>query len=408
MREQLQLWIEAWRGLRDNPLAVYLSQAEARRQQRLGWWRRNRLYVIVLLLLLALGSFSVENYVTSYDDFLWGLLDSPEFILSYLALVVLPLYLLWAGQGLYRGLLDALLVLAPPSRRTHALTIDDLSAITLLTDREIVTGALSVLLPPLLLRLAVGVFLAWQMILAFAYGTQFLDWYILPYGMENDSNFVMALALGPLTMAALFCSGALALMILLLYMLAVGREMNATLASASAAIMVLAQAAYTPVAFGLLLAGLEDIPVDTSQLTCLVEKIVLGAALAWLVAAALRGAELSSRWCYTLAAGTPLLVIALPLLVFLPVGYWTGWESDVMNAMIYPLFAYAVQISAASVLCPLAIPSAQCWGASLDQFYDISFIESWRYPLLLLLQLGLLAVVANYALRAVRLRRRAG
>jgi hypothetical protein len=394
----------ALRGLGENPLAVYLRQAEQRRLRRGGWWRRNLSYLLLLLLELLIAGLILTDSASNGNWRWWAPFDDPELGLSLLALLILPLYGLWACQGLYQALLDALLVLAPPSRRTHSLAIDDLSAITLLTGREFIAGALAVLLPPLLWRLGVGVFLAWQVLLACAYGTQYLGWYLLPNATPDAISTSTALAMGPLTMAALALAGALALAILLLFMLALGRRMQGTLASVSAALMVLAQLFYTLAAYALLIASLEELPVQTPLWVCHLEKLALALLAAWLIAAALSAAERSAAWRYILAVGTPMLAVLLPLLIFVPVGFWTDWDNEVMEVMIYPLYAYAVQLGAVSVLNPQALFSPLCWG-DLGHVLKAPWPEALRYPATLALQLALLAITANYALRAVRLRR---
>lgn len=398
MQEQPDTWLNAIRGLKDNPLVVYLRQAELRRLQRAGALRRSLFFILVLALAVLIVSLLGVNYAEENNGDIWGAFNDESFLLTTAAILILPAYMVWACQGLFQAVVDALLVLAPPSRRTHHLTVDDLGAITLLGDREIVAGALAILLPPLLVRQAVGAMLLCAGMLLFEYVSN---------GLGPGGNIYTALAFVPLTVAALVLSGTLALTALLLFLLALGRDMRPALASAGAMIMVVTQVLYGGVGFGLCMIPKRELGAIASGIQVLL-LIVIALLVFWLLLYAAQAAQAYPVARYILAVGAPLLAVFIPAVLAIPIGIYTRFAEPFGTLFAHASVSYLADLGALSVLNPFAIPSPLCWGSPLKDVLEMPWPEWLRFPLLLALQLGLVAMFAHYALQAVRVRRQNG
>jgi hypothetical protein len=397
VEEQPDTWLAAIRGLQDNPLVVYLRQAEQRRLARAGWFRRSLFFILVLALELLIVSLLGFKYASEHQGEIWAAFSDRDFLLSSTAIIVLPAYIVWACQGLFQAVVDALLVLAPPSRRAHHLALDDLSSITLLGDREIVAGALAVLFPPLILRQVVGSVLLCAGI------------YIYTYNIQPDPRSISiytALALGPVALCALVLSGALGLVALLLFLLALSRDMRPVLASAGAMILVIAQLQYG--ALGISLAfGRTGMMESFTPWTEALSMLVVAIIVIWLLYYAMQAGQAYRAMRYILAVGAPLLAIFLPVLIVIPIGIYTDFDDTPMKYLMLGVIDYFTSLGALSVINPLAIPSPINWATPLAEAQHSAWPEWLRFPLLLLLQSGLIALFAYYAAESVRRRRQA-
>lgn len=408
MEEQPDTWLSAIRGLRDNPLVVYLRQAELRRLKRAGWLKRSLFSILVLALAVLIVSLLCIDYREQHASGFWGALNDETFLLAVAAVLILPAYIVWACQGLFQAVVDALLVLAPPSRRLNHLALDDLSSITLLSDNEIVAGALAVLLPPLLLRQVVGSLLLCAGMLIYTYITgQTAASSSGSVPAELPGSFITALALFPVTIFSLVLCGALALIALLLFLLALSRDMRPVLASAGAIIMVIAQLLYGGLGLVLSIVPKDGFSEITSWPYVLL-MLVVALGLFWLLYNAMRSAHAYSLARYLFAVGTPLLALLLPVLVMIPFGIYTHFNGSTGAYFGLGAFNYLAGLGALSVINPLANPSPVAWSFPLTEWSKTPWPEWLRFPLLLALQLGLVAMFAHFAAASVRRRRQAG
>lgn len=93
MVEQPDTWASAIRGIKDNPLVVYLRQAEQRRLKRAGWLRRNLFFVLVTALAVIIEALLCIDYADSHSGEIWEALFDDDFMLASAALLILPAYI---------------------------------------------------------------------------------------------------------------------------------------------------------------------------------------------------------------------------------------------------------------------------------------------------------------------------
>jgi len=423
-RANLGAWLSSWRALPENALAGMLLVMEARRR-RLPFWRRHSFAIAVAAIMLA----TTALYVYAELQFTAQGSSKPStVILASLAMLVLPVYAAWAVQGLFTAVVDAFSLLARPDRRAGRFTLDDLAAITLLSDRDIVLGALRVLLPPLFLRVLIGAALlcvtmplaAWSFsgglimqrpglisgMVSPAQGGQSLlgELWLVFAALPGWLRGLMA---SPLTFTTVALSGCLAVTAGMLYVLALGRGLSAGLGAITAMGMVIGQALCGIAATGI--AVVLPQTYESARGMPLASMLVAAAFfLVWL-SSMLLSARHVPLFRAGVAMGTPLLaimsIIAYSLLAWQVLGEGDATASAALN--------YTWAWTSLLALNPVAVLSPALWGIEQAQYglepgwvLGMPWWEWLRYPLLLAVQVLLIAALAGYAEESVRLRRR--
>ena len=236
----LAAWIAAWRGLPENPVASHLLLAERRRHNRA---RRRRLasYILMTAIFGGLWLLVLVGEVLTTGG--WKDIDAQFVCITGLGLISV-LYCLWLGVGVFNAVRDALLVLAPPSKLTSGLALDDTLACTSIGDEDIVLGVLRILLPPLWWRGILGsaLFWAWTLVAI----TEGLE----GWGREAEKLLVML----PVAVSLMALSSALGAVVLLLFYLAISRMQSPLGLSAGAVVATLAQLVWIAIGSGLAFA----------------------------------------------------------------------------------------------------------------------------------------------------------
>jgi hypothetical protein len=204
-------WRSAWRGWRDNPLGPAWTAAEAQRRRRLHWLRRSPgLLAFGMLLSLAITAANV-----------WLLVDTLRYMQSAgarpfisanaslgIGLTVLGGFIFclgWLLARLYTTLQFALGFLEHAPRQRFRQTLDDMLAVTSLSEQELLLGVLRFgigqLGLPLLLTCAAASVLAARIMPQETTGT-----YVLGGGGTVAAGLLLFLLL---LISALLCSAAL-------------------------------------------------------------------------------------------------------------------------------------------------------------------------------------------------------
>lgn len=400
MRESWREWLAVYHELPENPLAHYFHMAERRRLARVSWLRKNPLVVLAIVVAAITLLYLLWEYYlnvigaprgTLFEDYGWH-----EIIVYGLLILALPIYAAWFMGGLFTAVGDSLGVLCLPDKRSTSLKLDDMIAVSALTDRQIVLAMLSIILSPLWLRVAVGAVLAWVFILVIALANT--EW-----ELSEDVAHVMLFA--PLTVGAMAVAGVLASLAMVLYLFSLGRGINSSvLGAVSGVIIVMSNGLWVLYSVAyivfLLMAGAPDERMGWPGGFMAVLLSLLVIALFW-------GGMLIARtksWIRSsLATATPLFI---PFL-----GIALGWGAYVIseewfNSRGYVLiFNYLWSWGSFALFNPLAIPALGLPGVLGEARATLFMLEWYRLPLLFLLQAGLIAVFAHFARDAVARRR---
>lgn len=427
-------------------------RAEQRRRGRTGFVRRNLLVLIGLAGGIVLHSYyfsiAIMPSQASADEWVlyavWGVL-----------IVLAPPLVLWLAQGVYIAVYDAMGLLGMQGRRQCYLNVDDLASIGLLDDREIVVGAVRVLLPPLLWRVpvcAVALILL-KLLIILSMGTMggqqagstlkaalgalseigrdgvtlvqgLMDFWQLAPGWLR--GLLIALADTP----AVLVFGMLACLALILLMIGLGRGVRIGAAGASAGSLVaLAQLGFIWPGAVLHLSAIVMIPavrhqslmssgnqdhflIDALLLSSL--PIAAGVFLA-LVAAAISLAHSGPRVRALLASALPIIAMGGGLAAMsAPTGLalvggtiYAGTSSPLSfeHGALALLSQYDLGWASLAV-CNLPVGVVPMhYLADMGVLEGPHWTEWLRAPVLLVLQLALLALLGGFARESVRRRR---
>jgi len=208
LRQEIADWAQALSASGENPVQLRLAASRKRRWQALHPLRRG------LPLVLAAIPTLVFCGIAGYDQF-WGRgNDSWTFFQLALSAFVLVAYISWAVGGLAEAVLDVMSFLSHQHQQSFRMQLDDMTAITGLTDIELAAGVLRTVLPPLFLRVAGGSAVLWLGFLLAR--TEFLT--------RFDQDISVLVATAPLIVANWTLFGCLGLTILLLYLLQMGNN----------------------------------------------------------------------------------------------------------------------------------------------------------------------------------------
>lgn len=456
MRPGWRGWLDAWRGLEHNPVARHLMRAEQRRRRRASWLRRNMLVLIGLAGGIVLHSyyFSIATMPSRAGADEWVL-----YAVAGLLIAAGPALLLWLAQGVYVAVYDAMGLLGIQGRRQCYLNIDDLASIGLLDDREIVVGALRVLAPPLMWRVVVcaAALIPLKLLIiltmgSFSGGRQTVRSLEAALGALSEigqggvtfveglqgcwelaPGWLRGLLIGIADTPAVLLFGALACLLLTLLMIGLGRGVRIGAAGAAAgSLTALAQLGFiwpgTMLHFSatMMLPGAhrmlqttqtgDAVHVVFDALLVASQLIAAGAFLA-LIAVTASLARSGSRTRALLASALPIIGMGAGLAAMsAPTGLSLYRGASYYSSYYYGLLSIA---DVALVLlsqydlgwASLAVCNLPVSVVPLYYLVDVGALESphwteWlRAPVLLLIQLALLALLSGFARESVRRRR---
>lgn len=396
-------WLGAWQSLSDNPLWHYFGLARHRRRAAIPGWRRRLPYVIILA--LGLGGILIPVYIMIQGGLFSGYRDLAALTVWVTISMVSMGVLVFLANAIYETALQVMGLLAVPGLKVRGLVIDDLCATTLVSDREVVVAMVRLCWPRLALgSLAVaGVF--WLILLAVHGGEYLIEWR-WPGG---DMELLMVALFGPLTIAGITLSGALAGLIYILFLLAGGEGLGSALyASAAGVVAALAHLVLVPSVAGMAI-GLADSATSSYYAG---PETVAGLALAAAVVIVLLFSFLMARMA-DLPRLRPFIPGCAPLL--LPLGlllitFFLLWNEGFLgDHMTAANVEYAMGLAAISMANGFAVPLPGCFGAATFDdwltFWQTAPFEFWRLPLLILQQAVMIALAAHFARRAVHRRR---
>jgi hypothetical protein len=387
-------WVEAVRNLPDNPFREYLLLSKSRRGARVSGLRR-------FMLPLILGGAWVVVYFSLIATQLTSPGNDPEVLVWFCLSFFFVLLLISMMQGIFEMVTDCLGLLAQRGRMERHLSIDDMLAVTSLTDKEIVVGTLSVVFPPLARRIVPGAILLVVALLAF-HSSSFVRF--------DGVQFLQALNFAPLSIATLSLGGMFAALILCMIMISLGLEqINPIGATAAAVIHSFAQFNYPLVVLPWLMAMNFEPDMNMGQLSG-VDRAALAllAALChllylWFVLL-LSARHRLNRAFWVIAAPFALpLVLTVSVISFSIMSLYGFFEEAFLYFMLNVIWAWG----SLAIINPLALFGAAGLGINLSSAFDMPTFEFYRFPLQLTLQTGIALLAAFYAEQAVRRRRQA-
>jgi len=391
-------WWNALVTLRENPLARYYLLAQRRRITSVPWWQR-WLSVILLVILLAI----FLGYL-----WLWGGMpgsEVAEFISTIFYLLAIPVLAIWVVAGVYTAARDSMAVLGLGHKYTTSVVADDMLASSELSDAQIVVGVLWILLPPLWWRAWIGALVIW--LFAFQYTIQSAtEVSAVSYGQPSPAHsFVLAvLGVPPIAVA-----GMLAALVLILFLVTMGRSSTSLLGSVCGALTALAQAGWLIIGLILVTQGYYFFGAQYSYGTPVPAIAFMAWGIAFAVLAVLLcGFAARFGWLRpVLAIGMPLVLIiaGMASAVFVADLFGVHLSENIAGVAISLSGALAWCWSSMTVVNPLAIPSAACIGANLATGVQHVFLQPWLWGMLVAMQLVLLLFFAHFARISVHRRR---
>ena len=398
-RNWLDEWRSAWRSLPDNPFRGYLLLARRRRLARVGPLRR-------FMLALILGGAWTVVYIGLIVGQVTSPLTEPEVAYWFVLSFFLVLYLVSLMQGVYQAVADALGLLSLRGGRVERyLAIDDMVAVTSLTDKDVTLGAVSVIWPPLAALVPPGAVLFEIILLALA-SDQFSRF--------DNQQFVQTVTFAPLTVMTVTVAGALAALIICFAMISLGLELvNPVSAMAAGVIHALAQ-------FGVVFAGIPTIMMSimggqpsaeelgVSEHLSLALLVAIGfIATLWMVLA-LSARHRLNRSFWMIATPFVLPFVVTCFVIFMTMrSFSSGMDPYEETTYMYLLFNYVWCWCTLGLINPQAVLGALGFGGNINEAFSTPMFELYRYPLLLMVQCSVIVLCAYYAEQAVRRRRQA-
>jgi hypothetical protein len=430
LREDLRAWVAAIRGLRDNPLVTHLRLAEQRRLKRIPRWRRN-----LPLTITALG-LTVAFILLMRMWFGMSGLSGSLAATYQAAIAACILAAVWLMHGVFNCVVGALGVLGRYHKRPNHLCVDDFTCLSSLTDHEIVTGAVSVLLPPLLWRVVficcgVCTLPAWIWLVDYLNsqphmwqptGNSYASGFYTPYsGLSPGYWFALVLYMASLALQ-LILTGAFGGAGLALLFISLGRGLRVeSFAAISAVGYALFQLIYPFFVAGFIINIDQEIYWGTKPnygpllpgaiLVLIWFPALMGLALGW--------ARRSPGVRLTLAIASPVLlwVVGWPL-TFLCYSLFDAisYDSGPVGFMASTAHAFALSYSSVSVVSPVFTvePSSitelfnSQWSHTQNWIRYIIPMMSARLAFVLLIQASMLYILSRFAREAVRARRSRG
>jgi hypothetical protein len=410
----------AWRGRSDNELLRYGLAVRRRRWLAFPWWRR---WLIALFGLAAVGGFEAVFFTTTPR--LYGLSPLGGATAAAVLGIVLAL-LTWWLRGLFDLLSASACLLSRPGRRRVDLQADDALYASRLTDAELLLGLawppLRWALPPLLAGTALAVLLPiWfssvqqpgtlvsverQAVLLSSQGRgelEVLSTVLPPWAQQ--------LVFTPLTWAGIATCGLLASGLLTLLAMLAGRRLRMD-AQAGVIAGLYSVGTLGFCAFTTLMTEMVQYQYNFRTYQTLqgqlgaVEPLPFALWLAALAAAVLLPLRLVRRQHTALAVlyALPLLFSGSVTTLFyrtITLGRQSGF--DPTHWLIDCFLAWSMF----AVASPIAVPHPACLGSGFYHLFTHPAGHQFRWPLLLLAQLGLLCGLLRAALEGIAASRRA-
>lgn len=397
LRSILQQWLAAWRTRRDNPLPGHWAAAEARRLQRQVWYTRTPGLLVIAVLLSALATWLIVEAAAGITQL--GIVNVAMRLyvlstLTYVAAVVLlaaTLFCLcWLLARLGAMAQLALGFLERQPRQQVRQTLDDMLAVTRLSEQELLTGfvlyAVRQLNAPLIcLSLLGGLAAA-----------------VLAQDVRAQAGLVVLVLLGLLSALQLYVGGVLAAVALMLMLLPLGLTGQAGLMPLiGARVQVVTQLALLGAGCYLVVMMYEtlgDISVDDSPGLWGVLGFALPAFLAlWLLFYLARRID----WLrVALGFGFPLIVAGLGLGLL-------GHELLSGDAEIggFIMLCQAWTLQGLAVLSPQHLSMPLLGSASYIGWKWTLAALLVQWAVILLFQFGYIVVFAEFARDAIRRRK---
>lgn len=389
--------------LRDNPLYQYLNRNWTRRS-RSNRWHRFFMWLPPLLSVTGLG-YVMLRFVTATTA---SVVHDPR-ILAVL-LTAGALCILWLISGLYHTARDSLLLLASRDCLGPSdVHFDEAVMAARLTDRDFIVAMVANILPRLYLRFAtaplfafIGLILLqlWMIILNQA--NEGAGVALKVFGLDAatlDFNTLQIMATHlPISLLTLMLLMIPAALVMLLWLLALGRNMHQRWQIQLVALSVsVSQVVWIPLSFLQLFCWLRfnlgEISASEMFTAVLMPFFVVGILVATLhISKRLAGLR------YALCAATPVLGLLAPAVVL----GMSGMKFLSMHAHLYNAANVMTWITSCFALVnPIGLVSTYSTG--LDSVITVSMqaFDWFRLPVILLVQLVCLAVCAHAARLAI-------
>lgn len=421
-------WWSAIRNLPHSPLLHYLSTAHQRRQARASGVRRNLLFWLALF-------YVVPALILGFDAVVLDGFPAKNVIwisVSVGACLGLIYYLIALARTMYITFLQAVRFLAGDASQAQTdIRLDDQIALLPISSREILVALLARFWPPLImLSLGAGLLMVALAAFAFSFGGVIN---ISSFNLEADvSNqmFLRLLTWAPVTIGSVTLGGSSGSLILILWSVTMGRgTTNRLLQSLFAGAVVLVNTVINPLTAYFALLHFRFANGGSYQAPSWVQpdpnifSALLVIALVWLVliillSVANSGKQVLAGWFFS-----PIVVVALVVLVPPALDILIGFTIPIPSQLCMMPRAFNLSPTAILASNPLSLPNMDLLGfdilawslpyrmyqqgglASCSSVYYYP-LEWFRFPLLLLQQLGMVLIGMFFAVRAIEKRRR--
>ena len=381
----LPQWAGAIRTLPENALACALLRVARRRRQRLTWFKAWGAYLILFFASLALG-LGILLYEHTVSASIGNMEDWTKALVVVAALSFLPPYVAWMLRSIAQGVADALAALGRASKRRTYMMLDELSGLTMLSDAEIVVGAVRALVPPLWISIAVGAVGVWLGI-------------IIVYWLSEESIWVLweLAILGPLTVLAPLLSGMLACLAIVLFYFALGRGLVPGITGTAAGIAVIF-CTLTWILFGtgFMSGSGEFIPFHLNLPAALLMPLAYVALVTWWLASTKRRAWLRATAAVAAPFTGPLsaMIVGAGAALFLIPLDWLADELSWLGEWVAALgLNYIWSWGISAPYNPLAIPLSDCVVVE----GNLGMLNPLRWLWLLVWQAVVVVIFAHHA-----------
>jgi len=393
MRRGLAEWWDAVRTLGANPVLAVLRRRETGRRTPPGAALFGQAHSAMALLF--------AGYVLLDQLNRWHTLDQPSPALVQLLLVAFGVYVLLLGNGLYRVAVDALaLISRAESGRLVRVQLDDTMLAARLSDRELTVALVASLLPRLWLSWFTAPLMAPLAFTLFALWTQPQEGQqsILPSFIYYGTGLKHLLSRVPESAAVLLVLGLLSSVLLLLWLIAVGRSLRHPWQIEITALTVtVSQLAWVPAAYFICFQWVKFGGEPLERVLIPVPFAVL-LALA-LVVATLHFTRRRPMVRTLIAAAGPLLAASALILtsiydVLLVKQVRFPPALHFLNNAVWSLGPFAL-------INPLGLPSPTYIGMTAWARENFCVFQLFRLPLLIALLVAYIAVCTHAARLAV-------
>ncbi len=389
----LKEWRDAIAGLRDNALYQLLSRSAARRstESRKSLPRQTLVYALGFAITFGLSYFLLPRlaYIPFDIRLPLALLISTVLLASY-----------WISTGLYDTAIYAQRLLSVPGTLgAGEVNLDESMLSARLDEREFVCALVAICVPRLWMRWAFAapifmtLYALFLVVINAVESSARLGWMAqLPYSYEP----LLMLRSSPLSLLVLYGVGFLSSILMLLFLIALGRSISqfwqAQLVAASIAA---AQILYIPLGFAAFFNWYDYMTTAYADLQHLGAAIAPFGPLIW-ITAVMHFARPRPLLRIFLAALPPPAGIALWWLMIM--NFDAGISASSLRNLGNTMGWY---FSSAALMNPLALPFGECLGVGAKVAGAFCSLQWYRLPLLLLMLAALAGICATAARHAV-------